>query len=183
MRVNWVFADTYQLDPSVNVERLKSIGPMWGSWRTWRSCSTDNVVCHDFKKCQDLMQHAFQAVCNFYIPKKFYQDLARPMGLKLYDGEYTEAMNNIEDIVSLHLVSDSDIVLLMGFDFGKLEVPVDQFEQHKLKNYHGLVRSTIVANPNTQWVAVDHPHKFDLAYQNLPNLTCDSLENVLKLLM
>lgn len=184
MRVNWIFADSYQNGPAVDIELIKSIGSTWGSWRTWRSCNTENVICHDRAKAQELIGRAFQAVCNFYVPKKHYQDLNRPVGVKLYDGDFTQELDHLEDIISMHLVAGvSDIVLLVGFNFGTPAATDDQFEQHKLRNYHGLMRSTIVNSETVQWVAVDHPAEMDKAYQNLPNLTCDTMKNVLQLLI
>lgn len=184
MRVNWVFAHRHQLDPTIDIDTIKGIGPSWGSWRTWRSCNTENVICHDRAKAQELIGRAFQSVCNFYIPKKYYQDLNRPVGVKLYDGDFVQELDHLEDVVAMHLVSNiSDIVLLGGFDFSTLPQVADQFEQHKLRNYHGLIRSVIAANETVQWVAVDHPPELDKAYQNLPNLTCDSMSNVLQLLI
>ena len=184
MRVNWVFADGYQLDPAVDITSVKGIGPTWGSWRTWRSCGTDNVICHDRGKAQELIKRAFQAVCNFHIPKKHYQDVGRPTGVKLYEGDFTQELDHIEDIIAMHLVAGaSDIVLLVGFNLAPLTAPEDPFEQHKLRNYHGLIRSMIASDEVVQWVAVDHPAELDKAYQNLPNLTCDSMSNVLQLLI
>lgn len=184
MRVNWIFADGYRLDPVREPDQLKSIGPTWGSWRTWRSCATDNVICHDPVKAKELINRAFQAVCNFYIPKHFYQDLNRPTGVKLYDGEFMHDLDHAEDIVAMHLVIDtSDIVLLIGFDFIKKEPPVDVFERHKMQNYLGMIHSVIEQNPQVQWVLVDHDQNLDPAFQNIPNLTCDTMENALKLLL
>ena len=111
MQVNWVFADGHQLDPAIDIEKLKSIGPTWGSWRTWRSCGTDNVICHDRSKAEELLTRSFQTSCNFYIPKKYYQELNRPAGVKLYEGDFTQELDHIEDIIALHLIaSTSDIV-------------------------------------------------------------------------
>ena len=185
MNINWVYASDYQLDPVVDVDRIKTIGPSWGSWRTWRSCSTDNVICHDLGKSRELLQRAFQAVCNFYVPKKYYESLSRPIGIKLYDGDFDLETDNIEDIIALHLAAQSsDIILLLGFD---LKTPIlpddDRFAWHKILNRHGLIRSVINNNPNTQWVAVDHTNDLDLAYQTLTNLTCDQMENVIQLLV
>lgn len=184
MRVNWIFADGYQLDPSVSIEQIKSVGSTWGSWRTWRGCGTDNVICHDRAKCIDLISRAFQAVCNFHVPKSYYQDLNRPMGVRLYEGDFNMDIDHHEDIVAMNLVANvSDIVLLVGFDFSLGNPPTDKFEQHKIQNYHGLIRSVINSNQTVQWVLVDHPAKLDKAYQNLPNLTCDSMANALQLLI
>lgn len=183
MKISWVIAADYRMDPTVDINQLKSVGPIWGSWQTWRACSTDNVVCHDQKKCRELLDRAFQAVCNFYAPKSLYETLARPVGVRLYDGEFEHELDNIEDVIAMHLAaSDSDIVLLLGFDLLMPQNVTDRFAQHKLVNRHGLIRGAISGMPNTQWVAVD-TQSLDKSYQTVPNLTCDSLENVLKLLV
>lgn len=183
MRINWVFSDTYQLDPVVDVEKIKSIGPTWGSWKTWRSCSTDNVICHDLVKSKELIKRAFQAVCNFYIPKKHYQELGRPVGVKLYDGDFEHDLDHSEDVIGMHLVSGiSDIVILVGFNFGKIIPSEDRFENHKIVNYHGMIRSVVSSNNSVQWVVVDHDQEFDERYENLDNLTVDTLENTIEML-
>jgi hypothetical protein len=183
MRINWVFADTYQLDISVDLEKVKAVGPIWGSWRTWRGSSTDNVICHDLSKAQELLARAFQSVCNFYVPKKYYQDLGRPLGVKLYEGEFEQELDHAEDIVAMHLTAQcSDIIILAGFNFGEVVFPDDRFEGHKLRNYHGLARQIIQDQSQVQWVLVDSADILDKSYQSLPNLTCDQMQNVLKLL-
>jgi len=184
MKINWVFADGYQIDPTVNIDSIKSIGPTWGSWKTWRGCSTDNVICHDVTKAHELIQRAFQAVCNFYVPKDYYQSIGRPMGVKLYEGSFTQEVDCPENVVALHLVSNiSDIVLLAGFDLSEKEKDSDRFQEHKNFNYRALIHSIIVANPDTQWVLVDHPNSVDKSFKKLSNLTCDIMPNVLKLLV
>lgn len=182
MRVNWVYTDTYQLSPEHDIDRIKKVGPSWGSWQTWRSCSTDNVLCHDLARAKSLIGRAFQAVCNFYVPRSFYQDLGRPVGVKLYDGQFDLEMEHVEDIVAMHLASQcSDIVLLAGFSL-RINQVADPLEAHKIRNYHGLVRSIIFNSPTVQWVAVDHTSDIDPAYESLENLSCDHMVNVLTLL-
>jgi hypothetical protein len=184
MRISWIFAEGYQLSADIDAEKVKAVGSTWGSWRTWRSCSTDNVICHQRSSAQDLIARAFQSVCNFYIPAQHYQDLKRPIGVKLYHGAFDQEVDHIEDIIAMHLVSTtSDLVLLVGFDFSPLEPVEDQFEQHKIKNYHGLIHSMIKSNPAVEWILIDHVPKLDKAYQSLPNLTCDKMKNALQLLM
>jgi hypothetical protein len=183
MKISWVVASDYQLDPAVDVEQIKSVGSIWGSWRTWRACNTDNVIGHDQAKSRELLDRAFQAVCNFYIPRGLYESLGRPLGIRLYDGNFEGEVDNIEDVVALHLAgAESDIVLMLGFDWQISEDLPDRFERHKITNRHGLIRSVIVARDRTQWVAIDCS-KLDKNYQNLANLTCDSLENALQLLV
>lgn len=184
MRINWVFAASCEIDPTVDINLVKNIGATWGSWKSWRSCETDNVVCNDLAKAKELLKRAFQAVCNFYVPRGYYEDLGRPVGLKLYDGQFAEQVNDIEDIISLHLVAGiSDIVLLKGFDLRKPVPTNDRFEQHKIQNRLGMIRSVTQKYPEVQWVLVDHPGELDKGFQNLPNLTCDKLENVIQLLV
>ena len=183
MRISWVIAGDYQLDPTVSVEQMKNIGPMWGSWRTWRGCGTDNVICHEQKKARELLDRAFQAVCNFYIPRSLYESLSRPVGIRLYDGDFNQELDGIEDIVAMHLASaDSDIVLMLGFGWSLPQNVEDRFERHKITNRHGLKRSAIAGRDQIQWVAIDCID-LDKSYQNLPNLTCDSLQNALNLLI
>lgn len=183
MRVNWAVATGYQLDPTVNIDLIKGIGPLWGSWQTWRGCGTDNVICHSAAKARELLDRAFQAVCNFYVPRSEYEFLKRPVGVKLYDGSYQQEVQAIEDIVTLHLcAAASDIVLMLGYDFGRMAEDLDRLDQHRMINQHGLMRSIISGSGQTQWVAIDHMKELDKAYQNLPNLTCDSMESVLQLL-
>ena len=183
MRVNWAVATGYDPDPNVNIDRIKSIGPIWGSWQTWRACGTDNVICHSGSKARELLDRAFQAVCNFYLPRSEYEFLKRPVGVKLYDGSYQQEVQAIEDIVTLHLcAATSDIVLMLGYDLGSMPDDLFRLDQHRMINQHGLIRSAIVGSGQTQWVVVDHPRDLDKAYQNLPNLTCDTMANVLNLL-
>jgi len=183
MRISWVVASDYQLDPSVDVEQIKSVGPIWGSWRTWRACGTDNVICHEQKKVRELLDRAFQAVCNFHIPRSLYEPLGRPVGCRLYDGSFDQELDGIEDIVAMHLAAaDSDLVLMLGFDWTLPKTLEDRFERHKLTNRHGLIRGAISGTDRVQWVAIDSPD-LDKSYQNLANLTCDSLQNALKLLI
>lgn len=182
MKVSWVVASGYQLDPTVDVESLKQVGPIWGSWSTWRSCGTDNVICHDFSKAKELVDRNFHTKSNFFTHREHFQPLGRPTGINMYDGSYSEQVDSLEDIIAMHLASvSSEIILLLGFDFGKITPSDDPFETHKLVNRHGLMRSIIARQSEIQWVAVDQ-HDLDLKYQELPNLTCDTFKNVLQLL-
>lgn len=176
MNISWVFASGYEIDPTVDIEKIKNIGPTWGSWKTWRRCNTDNVVCSDDKQAQKLIESNFHNNCNFFIHQNLYEKNTNVKNIKVYAGVFEKNISNLDDIICLHLASqNNDIVLLAGFEFS--------LENPKNTHYHGLLRSIISGNPNTQWLAVDLPVPFDAAYQNLPNLTCDSMENVLKSLL
>ena len=184
MRVAWAVAAAYQLDAAIVIDQIKAVGPVWGSWRTWRGCATDNVICHDRAKARELLDRAFQAVCNFYLPRPHYEFLQRPVGVKLYEGDYREQLDDLEDVIALQLAgSAADIVLMLGYDLSRMPTQDDRFEQHKLVNRHGLIRSTIADSAQVQWVVLDHMEDLDRAYQTLPNLTCDTMQNALQLLV
>lgn len=184
IKVNWVFQSDYKIDPTLDVESMKSSGPFWGSWKTWRSCGTDNVICHDFAKARELINRRFHEQCNFYIPQKNFQSLERPSNTILYDGDFERDVNNIEDIIACHLSSSqSEIVLLVGFDFSKLVIVDDPYQNHKSHNYQSLMHSIIKSQSSIQWVLIDHDPNISDRFQNLTNLTCDTMENVLKLLI
>jgi hypothetical protein len=183
MRVNWVFQGDYRIDPVLDLDTMKSVGPFWGSWQTWRSCATDNVICHDFAKAQELVARGFHTQCNFHAPSRHFVALGRPTGLTLYDGNFDQELDSIEDIVACHLASaQSDIVLLLGFDFTKPEDTADRLQQHKNQNRLSLMHSVIRSSDPVQWVAIDHVDTLESRFQSLPNLTCDTISNVLKLL-
>ena len=182
MRINWVLASGFQFDPTIDIEILKQIGPFWGSWATWRGCATDNVICHTTAQSKKLIKRNFQNDCNFYIPEKNYQDLNRPAKVKLYQGDFNENVDNIEDIISMHLAETlSELVLLVGFNLSEIVDPGDRFALHKIKNYYGLIHS-LISTSTAQFVLLDHDGNLDKSYQDLTNLTCDTLENVLQLL-
>lgn len=180
MNINWVLANTVQIDPAIDINRLKEVGSFWGGWRTWRSCQTDNVVCHDMAKAKELIDRSFQTACNFYIPNSVYVALDRPVGVKLYQGDFVHDVENHEDIVAMHLATtNSDIVLLMGYDFGPQPKLEDKLAEHRAHNYRSLTRQVIVDYPNVQWVVIDHPGEFREDLRSLPNLGKDTLNNIL----
>jgi len=171
------------LDPTVDINKIKEIGSLWGSWRSWRACQIDNVICHDMKKADELIKRAFHAVCNFYIPNSIFVKLNDPKGVKVYEGDFVHDVDHQEEIVAMHLSAiNSDIVLLIGFDFSEQTPDPDRLQEHRIQNYHGLTKQAIKSNPQVQWVAVDHPGAFRKDLLELDNLTQDTLENVIGML-
>lgn len=183
MNINWVLANSYIPDPTINLDQLKSCGAFWGGWQTWRASGTDNVICHDHAKASDLIKRAFHAVCNFYIPNSLYVSLDRPAGVRLYEGEFVHDLDDHEEIIALHLVAGvSDIVLLLGYDLSEPEKLADRLQEHRATNHRNLLRQAIQDNPTVQWVAVDHEKEFRKDLQDFANLTRDSLDNVIGML-
>jgi hypothetical protein len=184
MKINWVLSNSTSFAPEIEIERLKNAGPFWGGWQTWRSCSTDNVICHDLDRAGALLKRNFQQDCNLFIPNKIYQTLNRPQGIRLYDGDFVDLdVNNREDIVAMHLAAgQSDIVLLVGFDLAPVEKTGDRLADHRAVNYVNLAKHAILGNNQTQWVLLDHPAELDKTFSDLPNLTQDTLINSARLL-
>jgi hypothetical protein len=183
MNINWVLANSYIPDPTINLDQLKACGAFWGGWQTWRASGTDNVICHDPAKAQELIKRQFHATCNFYVPNSAYAMLDRPQGVRLYEGKFLHDLDNHEEIVALHLTAGiSDIVLLMGFDFAENELPSDRLERHRWLNHRNLIRQAIKDNAQTQWVLVDHDQPVGKDFGELSNVTTDTLANVIGML-
>lgn len=180
MQISWIIADSFN-DPTVDPEKLKDIGTIWGGWKTWRAWNTDNVICFNIEKARDLITRAFQAVCNLYIQESAFTLLNRPPGVNLYAGDFPAEFDNEEEIVAMHLIADnSDLVLLLGYDL-QLPDSSDKFLMHKRRNYNSAFVAAVKMYPDTQWVLLDHP-ELPEDLKNLENLTCDTFENVLELL-
>ena len=183
MRINWVVADSTVLPPDVDVNVLKDIAAIWGGWRTWRGCSTDNVVCDDAGKARELLKRKMNEMCNMYVPSSIYAELDRPRGVRLYEGSFTFEIDNKDELISIHLVSgQSDVVLLMGFDWTERPKSADRLTAHRATNYQRFVRDAISSNPAVQWVLVDHEGEVHPELAEFENLTKDTLENVIELL-
>lgn len=183
MNINWVLANQVVLDPLVDSAQMKTAGSIWGGWQTWRSCQTDNVICHDLQKAQELIQRQFHYQCNFFIPKNFYVTLGRPDNVKLYEGDFSHELDHREDVVAMHLASSlSDVVLLLGFDLQALPDSLDRLQKHRKTNYQNLFRTAIKNNPEVQWVLIDHVGEIAPEIASLPNLSSDTFHNTLKLL-
>lgn len=183
MNVNWILSDRAFLDPGIDIASLKEIGSVWGSWRTWRAYQTDNVICHDFQKGHDLIKRCLQNYCNLYLPNENYIKLNKPSNVKIYEGDFVHDVESQEEIVVLHLAASvSDIVLMLGFDFGEPVALPDRLQEHRAHNYRHLVKQAIKNHSNTQWVLVDHEHSIMKDWKDLSNLTTDTLSNVLALL-
>lgn len=184
MKCNWVIAAGYDPVGGHDFNRMVEVGPSWGSWKTWRHCGTHNVICHELNEAHKLVKKSLQSKCNLYLPKKYYQDLGRPSGLFWYEGDFQEAAQDLEDVIAMHLVAPgSEIVLMIGFDLGTPLPVEDRYEKHRIQNRLGLIRRIISDSPSTQWVLIDHAQELDIGYRSLSNLTCDTVENVLQLLV
>ena len=178
MNIQWVLADDLILDPTVDIKQLKQAGALWGSWKTWRAYNTDNVICHNSAKAEELIKKAFQATCNFYIPNSVYKNLNQPLGVRLYEGNFMgHDADKQDELVAMFLAgSICEVVLLVGFDWNS-----DQ-DNIKARNHNGLFLQAIKSKPDVQWILVDYPGELPKELAELPNLDTDSFENVLSIL-
>lgn len=180
MRISWVLSDLVNIDPTIDLDSLKNIGPFWGGWKTWRGYATDNVVCHDIGQARQLINNNFHSRCNLHLPTKSFADLGRPAGVKLYQGEFDQLIDNPDDIVSMHLASGtSDIVLLLGFNVYQKLPANDKLAAHKLHNYKNYFQQIVNTSSSVQWVLLDHLAESDSEIKKVPNLQFDTLKNVL----
>lgn len=180
MKLSWVIANTAVIDPTVNLDSLKNIGPFWGGWRTWRSYQTDNVICHAADEAKNLIHRQFHTKCNLHVPAELWNELDRPVGVKLYGGEFNEMVDHADNIVSMHLAAaHSDIVLLVGFDLSARNLEHDRMAKHRWHNNVQYLLHIFKANPDIQWVVLDHSGSVEKQFESVPNLLFDSMHNVL----
>ncbi len=184
MNIQWVLADNLILDPMIDLAHMKQGGAFWGSWKTRRAYNTDNVICHELGKAQELIKRAFQHTCNFYIPNSTYLALNRPLGVRVYEGDFMgNDVANRDEIVAMNLAASiSDVVLLLGFDFSETPSLPDNLEDVKAKHYRGLVHQAIKSRPTVQWILVDHENEIRSELSSLPNFGRDTFNNVLAIL-
>lgn len=179
-KISWVLSDDINIDPTQDVDVLKVVGPLWGSWQTWRSCQTDNVICHDQIKAADFIQRNFQSKCNLYISDSTHSSLDRPEGVQVYAGEFVHDVIRQDEIVAMHLAATtSDIVVLLGWDLTEIEPGSDRFQNHQIRHHRNLTKQAFITYDHIQWVVADHPDKLDPDLTKLPNLVVDTLDNIL----
>lgn len=176
MNISWVLSNTVKLPATVDVVQLKNIGSLWGGWQTWKTCQTDNVICHDPVQAQLLIDTGFATKCNLYVPKSLHDTLENPQGILAYGGEFSHEVDNKEEIIAMHLASTaSDVVLLLGFNW---IVPETESQKH----YHGMLYHVIQSTPKTQWVMINSVTKAPAELTKLDNFSTDVLSNVFELL-
>jgi len=184
MRISTIYAAAFVRPPDLDTETIKQIGATWGSWKTWRACATDNVICHDVGHARELYRRSLHKSCNLYLPEKFYNKMSRPMDVRFYQGDFQEDIQDLEDVVAMHLVAGiSDLVLMFGYDLSNPGPILDRMVLRSLRNRLGLIRSCLAQNHQVQWVAINHDRPLDPAFGELTNLTCDQINNVLQLLV
>ena len=63
---------------------MRDLGVVWGPWKSWRLCQTDNVIVNEFEDAQTLLTRKFNDVCNFWTNEDNFAKLGRPDKVNLY---------------------------------------------------------------------------------------------------
>ena len=179
MNIAWLFAENTLLSPAADVQAIKNVAPIWGSWRTQRGYQTDNVICWDSQQATQLIAQGYSAICNLFVHQSVYDELGKPDRVHVFGGEFVHAVDSHDDIVGMHLVaSASDVILMVGFNFTESKNPTES-----RINYLGLAAQVVKSSPKQQWVMVDHSIDLAKPFEGQENITCDKMKNVLQLLM
>jgi hypothetical protein len=114
------------------------------------------------------------------MPNSVYTSLNSPDNVRLYEGAFVHDVERQEEIVAVHLAATtSDIVLLFGFNLTELKPNLDRLLSHKAHHHRNLVQQAFITYNHVQWVVVDHPEAIMKELIGLPNLSTDTMENVL----
>jgi hypothetical protein len=173
MKLVWVLGDNFDAEETIGAKAMKDVGPLWGTPRSWRKNSTDNVVSTDRAQVEELLRRAFQAVCNFYIPVRMYGEVGRPAGVKVFEGVVPGDFAHHSLATVFHLVAPlADTVLLAGVSLAPGEPHSDQ------SHFVAAVATVIRARPEVQWVCLDHSEEVAPVLKDAGNLWFDTTENI-----
>jgi hypothetical protein len=74
-----------------------------------------------------------------------------------------------------------DLVMCIGFDISFHEDITDKLALHEHKRYLSAIANIVRGFNQTQFVFIDPPADPAKNFDDLPNFTCDNIENVLAL--
>jgi hypothetical protein len=182
MKIGWALSE--QIGKKVtDINTLKDVAPTWGSCSIYNDYSVDNIICNDIKQVERLIQHNVQNDVNFYMPQEDFSTLGNPPNIKTFQGSFDDTNINFkDDIVTLNIVTNMyDIILLLGFKFTKPKPKAEKLEQHKQLAYLHNIKTIIESNEDKQFVLVNYKGKLSKEFDDIENLSRDSLINVLEL--
>lgn len=185
MEFCWVVAHNYvpSADP-LRLTTMRDLGVVWGPWKSWRLCQTDNVIVNEFEDAQTLLTRKFNDVCNFWTNEDNFAKLGRPDKVNLYRQLINPDLILKDDILALALAASRyKIVLVVGYDLSTLASSAPQLDKHNKKKWIAEIKKIIKTNSNTQFVFVDLPKSAMQDFSNLENFTNDTYDNILKLLV
>jgi|ETNvirnome_6_100_1030635.scaffolds.fasta_scaffold06114_6 hypothetical protein len=197
MNIAWVLSQSITLkDASIDPKVMGDIGPIWGTWESWKEFQTDNVISTNIELSQQLVEKAFHAVCNLWVDEQHFEYIGSPKKVHTFKhnikGHFGPAGKNFTpaNIINLELASRAyDLLVVVGFDIytphSRTDLAVDGREVRDSKHRYLMQLIKIIKkNPNVQYVFADvvpckNVYK---PFKQLENFTVDSNDNVVKFL-
>ena len=182
MKICWVVQKDYDPTGGTGADKMKELCTVWGSHESWRRCRTDNCVVEDFAEARRLLDRDFNLKTNLWTHEENYDDLGRPEALSLHKITIDETLKDKNDLVALALAGARyDLVMCIGFDISFHKEITDKLELHEHKRYLSAIANIVRGFNQTQFVFIDPPADPSENFAELPNITCDNIQNVLTL--
>jgi len=178
----WIVQKDYDPNKHIGFEKMKTVCPIWGSWESWRTCVTDNIIVEDFSDARRLLDRELNTKTNMWTHEENFDLLGRPETLSLHNITIDKSLRDKNDLVAMALAAARhDLVLCAGFDLSFNGQETDKLERHEQKRYLSAVANIVRGFNQTQFVFIDLPTDPAENFDDLPNFTCDNIENVLLL--
>lgn len=182
MEICWVVQKDYNPELNIGAEKMKDLCTVWGSYESWRRCLTDNCVVEDFSEALRLIDRELNLKTNLWTHEENYDNLGRPEALSLHNITIDKTLQDKDDLVALALAGARyDLVMCIGFDISLHTEITDKLALHEHKRYLSAIANIVKGFDQTQFVFIDLPADPSENFDNLANLTCDNIENVLTL--
>ena len=182
MEICWVIQKDYDPTSGIGADRMKELCTTWGSHASWRRCQTDNCVVEDFAEARRLIDREFNLKTILWTHEENYDDLGRPEALSLHKITIDKTLQDKDDLVALALAGARyDLVMCIGFDISFHEEITDKLALHEHKRYLSAIANIVKGFNQTQFVFIDPPADPSENFAELPNITCDNIQNVLAL--
>lgn len=182
MEICWVVQSDYDPESGIGSARMKELCTVWGSYQSWRKCQTDNCVVEDFSEARRLIDRELNLKTNLWTHEENYDDLGRPEALSLHKITIDKTLQDKDDLVALALAGARyDLVMCIGFDISFHEEITDKLALHEHKRYLSAIANIVRGFDQTQFVFIDPPADPSENFAELPNITCDNIQNVLTL--
>ena len=178
----WMVRKDYDPGQHIGHERMKAVCAIWGSWQSWRTCATDNIIVEDFADARRLLDRELHTRTNMWTHEENFDLLGRPDTLSLHNITIDKSLRDKNDLVALALsAARHEIVMCAGFDLTFDDAETDRLERHEQKRFLSAVANIAKGFDQTQFVFIDLPGEPAENFEGLSNVTRDSMDNVLAL--
>ena len=181
MNINWIISE--DINNNIDPKSIKDIAPSWGNYKTHKKYKTDNCICNTTSEIMPLIKQGYSFISNLWIPV-INEEEFKEYNLRYYAGAFKkETFPNKEDFICFNLTKNSDIILLLGFDFRPVsDMKLKGKKRTNRLNYYLNVSDFIKDNPKKQYVLVDYNKELSPMFLDIPNLVQDSYKSVKELL-